>query len=186
LTHADPDAGEDGEVHGASAGIGGCRETALDGIADQELWSDQLPDFQVGGRAMTEPVVYVSTWKIKEGKLDAYMRFHERLANTVREMEPRVAAFLAFANDDGTEVTGIHVFADASALDRHMDVLAEQMGVLAEDMGVVTDLLGPGDIDVYGTRPERALAMDRPLEDSGLPFTVKKRFVGGFTRGRDV
>ena len=63
--------------------------------------------------------------------------------------------------------------------------IAERMGVLAEDMGVVTDLLGPGHIDVYGTRPEQALAMDRPLEDSGLPFMVKTRFVGGFTRGRD-
>jgi hypothetical protein len=66
-----------------------------------------------------------------------------------------------------------------------MGVLAERMGVLAEGMGLVTDLLAPGHIDVYGTRPERALAMDRPLEDSGLPFTVKTRFVGGFTRGRD-
>jgi len=134
---------------------------------------------------MTEPVVYVSTWKIKEGKVDAYARFHERLANTVRDLEPRVAAFLAFANDDGTEVTGIHVFSDADALERHMGVLAEQMGVLAEDIGLVTDLLAPGHIDVYGNRAERALAMDRPLEDSGLPFTVKTRFVGGFTRGRD-
>jgi hypothetical protein len=135
---------------------------------------------------MTEPVVYVSTWKIKEGKFDAYARFHEGLANTVRGLEPRVAAFLAFASDDGTEVTGIHVFADADALDRHMDVLAERMGVLAEDMGLVMDLLAPGHIDVYGARPQRALAMDRPLEDSGLPFTVKTRFVGGFTRGQDA
>jgi hypothetical protein len=135
---------------------------------------------------MTEPVVYVSTWKIKEGKFDAYARFHDRLANTVRDLEPQVATFLAFANDDGTEVTGIHVFADADALDRHMDVLAERMGVLAEDMGLVTDLLAPGHIDVYGARPQRALAMDRPLEDSGLPFTVKTRFVGGFTRGQDA
>jgi hypothetical protein len=134
---------------------------------------------------MTEPVVYVSTWKIKEGKFDAYERFHERLANTVRDMEPGVPAFLAFANDDGTEVTGIHVCSDADALDRHMGVLAEQMGVLAEDLGPAMDLLEPGHIDVYGARPERALAMDRPLEDSGLPFTVKTRFVGGFTRARD-
>ena len=106
---------------------------------------------------MSEPVVYVSTWKIKEGKFDAYARFHERLAHTVRDLEPRLAAFLAFANDDGTEVTGIHVFADADALDRHMAVLAEQMGILADDMGVVTDLLGPGQIDVYlcGTRSAR-------------------------------
>ena len=133
---------------------------------------------------MSEPVVDVSTWKVKPGKFDAYARFHERLANAVLDLEPRIAAFLAFANDDGTEVTGIHVFSDADALDRHMGVLAERLGVLAEDVGVVTDLLGPDHIDVYGTRPERALAIDRPLEDSGLPFTVKTRFVGGFTRGR--
>jgi hypothetical protein len=132
---------------------------------------------------MTEPVVYVSTWTIKDGKFGAYEHFHERLVNAVENLEPGVVAFMAFANDEGTEVTGIHVFADADALDRHMGVLAEQMGVLAEDMSAVTDLLGPGHIDVYGTRPERALAMDRPLEGSGVPFTVRTRFVSGFTRG---
>jgi hypothetical protein len=68
---------------------------------------------------MTEPVVYVSTWKVKVGKFDAYARLHERLANTVWDLEPRVAAFLAFANDDGTEVTGIHVFPDADARCRY-------------------------------------------------------------------
>jgi len=36
-----------------------------------------FPIFGEGGRAMTEPVVYISTWKIKEGKFDAYARFHE-------------------------------------------------------------------------------------------------------------
>ena len=133
---------------------------------------------------MAAPVVYVSTWKIREGRFEAYERFHERLASVVEEMEPRVAAFLAFASDDGREVTGIHVFADAGALDRHMGVIAEQMGVLAADMGAVTDLLEPGHIEVYGTRPEQAMAMDRPLQKAGLPFDVKERFIGGFTRGR--
>jgi hypothetical protein len=134
---------------------------------------------------MTDPVVYVSTWTIKDGKFDAYERFHRRLVETVRDLEPRVPAFLAFVNDDASEVTGIHVFPDAAALEHHMGVLAERMGVLAEDIGVVMDMLAPGHIHVYGARPEQALAMDRPLEDSGVPFTATTRFLGGFTRGRD-
>jgi hypothetical protein len=130
---------------------------------------------------VTEPVVYVSTWKIKSGKFDDYRRFHDELARVVEENEPRTAAFLLFANDDGTEITGIHVFPDRDALEHHMGVLATKTGLLAEDISAVSRYLEPGHIDVYGPRSEQALAMDTALEDS-VPFTVKSRFVGGFAR----
>jgi hypothetical protein len=131
--------------------------------------------------AVSGPVVYVSTWKIKQGKFDDYRRFHDELARVVDENEPRIAAFLSFANEDGTEITGIHVFPDRDALEHHMGVLATQMGVLADDMSAVFRYMEPGHIDVYGTRSPQAMAMDKALEES-VPFTVKSRFVGGFTR----
>jgi hypothetical protein len=58
---------------------------------------------------MAEPVVYVSTWKIKEGTFDEYRRFYAKQLKIIDEAEPQIVAFLAFANEDGTEMTHIHV-----------------------------------------------------------------------------
>lgn len=130
---------------------------------------------------MSAPVVYVSTWRVKAGAFDDYVRFHERLAQVVKEQEPRVAAFLSFANEDGTEITGIHVFADAAALEHHMSVIEAQMKVSADNMSAVGNILESGRIELFGTRGDKALAMDRALESS-VRFAYKSRYVGGFTR----
>jgi hypothetical protein len=126
--------------------------------------------------------VYVSTWRIKEGKLEDYRRFHSELAKVVEENEPRVAAFVAFASDDLTEITSVHVYPDAATLDRHMDVLGEKMKLLPEDLTKVMQLLEPVGIQVFGAPTGSAAQMDKGLAESGVPFTVKRRYLGGFVR----
>jgi hypothetical protein len=117
---------------------------------------------------MTEPVVYVSTWKIKEGKFDAYARFHERLANTVRDLEPRVAAFLAFANDDGT--------------DRHPCLFGRRRTGSAHWRPRRTD---PATSTSMARDPGRLWRWTDHCKTPACPSRSRHRFVGGFTRGRD-
>ena len=131
---------------------------------------------------MTEPVAYVSTWRIKKGKFDEYRRVHDELAKVVEENEPRIAAFLAFASDDLSEVTTVHVFPDGETLDRHMSVLTEKMGRLSKDVAAVMSTLEPVGIQVLGAPSGSAAEMDRGMAKAGVPFTMKPRFVGGFTR----
>jgi hypothetical protein len=131
---------------------------------------------------MAEPVVYVSTWKVKEGKFDEYRRFYAKQLKIIDEAEPQIVAFLAFANEDGTEMTHVHVHPDRSSMDKHMGFLAEQMGVLAEDLSAVYEFMEPVRTEVFGTPGDRAMEMDKPLIDAGVPFTFKPRLIGGFTR----
>jgi hypothetical protein len=131
---------------------------------------------------MSEPVAYVSTWRIKEGKLEDYRRFYAELVKIVDENEPRLTAFLTFANEDLTEITNVHVFPDSATLDRHMDVLGEKMRLLPGDVTAVMRYLEPVRVEVFGTPGGKAAQMDKRLVDSGVPFTAKKRFLGGFTR----
>jgi hypothetical protein len=42
--------------------------------------------------------------------------------------------------------------------------------------------LEPVHVEVYGTPGNRAMEMDKPLMDSGVPYTFKPRHVGGYTR----
>jgi hypothetical protein len=130
---------------------------------------------------MDEPVVYVSTWRLKADKLEEYQRFYAELVRVVDEHEPRVAAFLAFANEDLGEITNIHVYPDGATLDRHMEVLGEQIGILPDDLTAVMATLEPVSIQVFGRPAGQAAEMDRRLENSGVPLTVRPRYLGGFT-----
>ncbi|TMF98934.1 MAG: hypothetical protein E6I04_03355 [Chloroflexi bacterium] len=111
---------------------------------------------------MNEPVAYLSTWRIKDGKFEEYRQFYAALLSAIRHLDRDVLAFYAFANDDGTEITNVHVFPDSPTLDRHMAVIGEQMGLLPGALGSV-------------------LEMDQGMKDSGVPFTGKERFLGGFS-----
>ena len=131
---------------------------------------------------MAQPVIYVSTWRIMEGKFQEYQRFYAELLKVVEENEPRLIAVHLFANEDGTEITVIHLHPDTAAVDDHMQVLAEKMGLLADDLTEALRFLEPVRIEVYGTPGDRAMEMDKPLMEAGVPFTFKPRHVGGFTR----
>ena len=131
---------------------------------------------------MDDPVVYVSTWRIREGKFEDYRRFYAELVKIVDANEPGVPAFLAYANDDATEITNVHVYPDRATLDRHMAVLGEQMGLLPTDLTAVMEYFEPVQVQVFGTPAGQAAEMDQRLLDSGVPFASKRQYLGGFTR----
>lgn len=72
---------------------------------------------------MTQPVIYVATFKIKEGKFQEYERFYAENLKVVEENNPRLIALHTFANEDGTEITNINVHPDTAAMDYHMRAL---------------------------------------------------------------
>jgi len=131
---------------------------------------------------MAQPVVYVTTIKIKEGKFQEYQRFYAELLKAVEENEPRLIAMHLFANEEGTEMTNIQVHPDTASMDTHMQVLAEKMGLLADDMTAVLQFLEVMRVEVYGTPGDRAMEMDKRLMEGGVPYTFKQRHVGGHTR----
>jgi len=135
---------------------------------------------------MAGPVVYVSTWRIKEGRFEDYRRFHAELMKLIQDNEPRVVAFHLFANEDATEITGLHMYADTTAVESHMEMLAEKMGLLPGDLTKVFEFLEPVRIDVLGVPGERAMEMDKGLIESGVAYIQKPRHVDGFTRSTAV
>lgn len=131
---------------------------------------------------MGEPIVYVSTWRIKEGKSADYQRFHAALVEAVERNEPEVTAFLAYGEANGSEITNIHVYADQVVLDQHMRFLEDQMGLMPGDLSAALESLEPIRVQVFGTPSGAAGEMDRGMADSGVPFEGKPRFLGGFAR----
>jgi len=136
---------------------------------------------------MPGPLIFITTARIKEGKLEAYKQFARELLANFEAREPRLIAFNMYLNQDGTEMTSIQVHPDAASMDFHMQVLGQ---VLREDMSewiARADFLEIKHIDIYGTPSAAILEADQRWVDSGaFSRAVKPVHMAGFTRASGI
>jgi quinol monooxygenase YgiN len=124
---------------------------------------------------MSEPVVFISHFKIKPGKLESLKQLHAQVVARIEADKPGTVAFLHYLNEAGTEYTVVHVFPDAQALDRH----TEGAGARSQ---AAFEFIEPTGREVYGTPSAEALAMLTPPEASGIAFRYEPQPIGGFLR----
>jgi quinol monooxygenase YgiN len=131
---------------------------------------------------MFKPLIFISTWKIKEGRLEAYKQFASEFIEHVKAKEPQLIAFNMYFNEDETEMTSIQVHPDAASMDFHMQVLAKVIGQDMIEWINRADFLEPKHIEIYGTPSAKLLEADQQLVDAGIPRSVKPLHFAGFTR----
>jgi quinol monooxygenase YgiN len=125
---------------------------------------------------MTEPIVFVSHFRIKEDKLDGLKQLSKEVLERLEADKPRTTAQLAYLNDSGTNMSFVHVFSDANAMDFHFEEAEERSGAAYEFMD-------PAGWEIYGTPNDAALQMMRQAARSaGVTLTVQSEFLGGFLR----
>lgn len=128
---------------------------------------------------MAGPFIFISQSSIKEGRLDDFKRGLREMAEFVEANEPRVVAFEAYLNDDGTEVTGVQIHPDADSMAYHMQIAFEK--IMEFDQYLDTQ-----SVEVYGVPNDAVLGMMKQIADqfggSGLTLRVRTNPVGGFTR----
>lgn len=130
---------------------------------------------------MAGPFIFISQSKVRPGKLDDFKRGLQEMAEFVEVNEPRVIAFEAYLNEDGTEVTGVQVHPDSESMANHMQVAFEK--IMEFDQFLETE-----SIEAYGVPNDAVLAMMRQIADqygeSEMAMRVRPQLVGGFTRMR--
>jgi len=131
---------------------------------------------------MTKPLIYLSTWKIREGRLEDYKRFAKEFMEHVKAKEPQLIAFNVYFNEDETEMTNIQVHPAAASMDYHMQVMAQVIGEDMIEWIERTDFLEPKHIEIYGTPSAKLLEADQRLVDAGIPRNIKPLHFIGFTR----
>lgn len=125
---------------------------------------------------MSEPIVFISHHGIKEGMLDEFRESYRRAAPSIEEDKPGTVAWLHYLDEDENEVTGIHVFPDAEAMERHMERAAERAGKAWE-------FLVPGRFEIFGKPNEKVLEfMKQTAAETGAFLTVKPEYVTGYLR----
>lgn len=126
---------------------------------------------------MSEPFIFIGTYTLREGKLQDFKQQWLELLEMVEAKEPRLIAFHAYVNEDGTEVTGVQVHPDPDSMLFHMQVARDHISEAYQSVVEKTER-----IDIYGNPSDAVLEMIRQVAESEAPLNVKAHHLGGFTR----
>ena len=125
---------------------------------------------------MSEPVVFISHFGIKEGALDDMRRYSAGVMEQLQEAKPRTVLFLAYLDEQGSEVSFLHAFPDAESMDLHFEGVDERAAAAYQ-------YLEPRGWEIYGRPNEGALdSMRQAATSAGVSLTVLPDYLGGFLR----
>ena len=125
---------------------------------------------------MPEPVMFISHFGIKEGKLDDLRRHSADVMEQLREGKPRTVVFLAYLDEQGTEVSFLHAFPDAESMDLHFEGVDERVAAAYQ-------YLEPRGWEIYGRPNEGAMErMRQGAAAAGVTLNVLPDHLGGFLR----
>ncbi len=125
---------------------------------------------------MSEPVVFISHFKVGEGKLDDLRRLAAAVERSLREDKPRTVAWLIYLDEDGGKVSFVHCFPDADSMDLHFEGSDERTAAVYE-------FVEPDGFEIYGKPSNPALeTMQQAATSSGVSLVVQSEHLGGFMR----
>jgi hypothetical protein len=125
---------------------------------------------------MPEPIVFVDSSEIREGRLDEVKVMIHELTEFVETNEPRPILYQVFLDQTGRTMTVVQVHPDSESMEMHMDVA---QSVFSKFQG----LLQMRTMDIYG-KPSQALlaAMTKKAEMLGASGVTVHDSQGGFSR----
>lgn len=124
---------------------------------------------------MSEPIIFISHQRIKQGKLDAYTQNYRQVAEMTERTKPGTVAHLAYAGEDGSAVSIVHIFPDAESMEVHMHGVGELAKKAYEFMEIVS-------FEIYGQPGDRALEMMQQAAGGGITLSIKPNRLGGYIR----
>jgi hypothetical protein len=123
---------------------------------------------------MSAPIVFISHFRVKD--LAAYERMAPEVVRRLQAEKPQTAAFLHYLDREDSRLTIVHLFADAEAMDRHLEgaeTRAEQAWQVMEREAW----------EIYGPASDQAqTTMRRQAESAGVPLTAHAENIAGFVR----
>ncbi len=125
---------------------------------------------------MTEPIVFISQFRILEGKRTDVESMFVHAVDLIGSTKPRTALYAAFVDENGTQARIVHAFADAAAMASHFEG-SDDRGKSLSDLMVLTGF------EVYGRAPDAAVDQLRREAAAGdVGLEVYPEFLGGFIR----
>ena len=124
---------------------------------------------------MSEPIVFITHHKLKEGKLGAFREMNQEALQRLEQQKPTTLAQLAYLGEDGAELSFIHLFPDAEAMDLHFEGVQERAKQAYEFME-------PMSMEIYGSPSDAVLERMKQIAESGVTVRIDTDHLGGFLR----
>lgn len=125
---------------------------------------------------MSEALIFINTYTIKEGKVDAYQDAAEDWFAWNEAEHPRLLNHEVYISEDGTQVTNIQIHPDSDSMELQMQLVANRHSQWQEYIDWSTM-----SIALYGTPSDVLVKELRQIAGSGVPVTIKQ-LGGGFSR----
>ena len=124
---------------------------------------------------MSEPIVFISHQRVKEGKLEGYKQYYRQVAEQAKANKPGTVAHLAYHNEEGSELSIIHIFPDAEAMELHMRGVDE----LAKKAYEYVEILS---FEIYGKPADMVLERMMQIVGSDISLNIRPQLIGGYIR----
>ena len=124
---------------------------------------------------MSEPIVFISRNKIKEGKTDEFRNHYRNSVPPIIAGKPDTLAQLAYENEEATEFVIVRVFPSADALD-------QQIQGADERSKKTYTFIVPTSIEIFGRPNPATLEMMKKIAGSGVAVKISPNYSGGFIR----
>ena len=124
---------------------------------------------------MSEPIVFISRNKIKEGKTDEFRKHYRDSVPLTNAGKPGTLAQLAYENEQATEVTIVRLFPNADALDQQIQGADERSKKTYE-------FIEPISIEIFGTPNPATLEKMKKMAGSGVVVSISPHYIDGFIR----
>ena len=83
---------------------------------------------------MTEPIVFVSHFRVKEGSIEALKALAHGGYDRLDREKPRTLVFLSYIDEHRGVISFLHVFGDADSMDVHFEGADERSRAASEFM----------------------------------------------------
>ena len=124
---------------------------------------------------MTTPFIFITTHRIKPGRLDELAAATREYNDFIEANEPLVHAHVAYTDEDRGEISLVQVHPDAESADNHLRLAGEHIGRAA-------DLVETVAITVYGEPGPAVSAALAHNAAAGAAVTVRPDRLAGFLR----
>jgi len=124
---------------------------------------------------MSKPIVFISHFRVKEGKLDNLIQLIQKVTEQLKANKPGTVVYLHYLNEQRTELSIIHVFPDADSFDRHVEGVDERVKAAFQ-------FIEPTRREVYGMPSDQVLALLRPPDGSEITYHTMPQSIGGYIR----
>ena len=124
---------------------------------------------------MSDPIIFISHQKVKQGKLEGLKQYYRQVAEQAKANKPGTVAHLAYHNEEGSELSVIHIFQDAESMELHMIGVDE----LAKKAYEYVEILS---FEIYGQPDDMVLERMMQIVGNGIAVNIKPQRIGGYIR----